>query len=178
MHLDGSATTQVSSGPLDIFPTCTSDGKWLFYVDNQDPAKPLIMRMSVAGGAVQRVADGVYYALSSDGKLVAIVSPAEPSQLQLISTETHQLVTSFLRPPNSTSHLTFSTDNKSVYYPSWSATGETVWSQPLDALTPSKIATFPPGANISWMRQSPDGKNLGLIVRNPRSNAVLLRDTR
>ena len=58
MNLDGSGATQVTKGPLDNSPECTSDGRWLFYVDsfaNHDPHRPLLMRLSLQGGTFRKL---------------------------------------------------------------------------------------------------------------------------
>ena len=85
----------MTEGPDDLFPQCTPDGKSLFYADNRDPMNPLVMRMSLEGGVAQRVAVGVYYSLSTNGKLLAIPSVAGPPQLRVISAETLQEIQSF-----------------------------------------------------------------------------------
>jgi hypothetical protein len=40
-----------------------------------------------------------------------------------------------------------------------------------------KIASLP-GTIVNWIRPSPDGKKLGLILETPTSEAVLLHDVR
>ena len=43
--------------------------------------------------------------------------------------------------------------------------------------TPVKMASIT-GKSVLWLRPSPDGKKLGLILESPTSEAVLLRDVR
>jgi Tol biopolymer transport system component len=71
--------------------------------------------------------------------------------------------------------LAFSADSKSVFYVARTGADETIWRQPLDGSTPVKVANLP-GKRVNWIRPSPDGKKLGLILESPTSEAVLLRD--
>jgi Tol biopolymer transport system component len=71
----------------------------------------------------------------------------------------------------------FSADSKSVFYVTKSGADATIWRQPLDAAAPAKVVALS-GKVVNWMRPSPDGTKLGLILETPTSEAVLLRDVR
>jgi eukaryotic-like serine/threonine-protein kinase len=176
IRLDGSGATKLTEGPDDLFPQCTPDGRSLFYADNRDLMNPLIMRMSLEGGAAQRVAVGVYYSLSSNGKLLAIPNIEGVPQLQVFSAETLQKIQSFQLKQN-VSRITFSADNKSIFYPTKTGAATTIWRQPLDALSSVKVASLP-GTSVDWIRSSSDGSKLGLTIATPRAEAVLLREVR
>jgi hypothetical protein len=176
MHLDGSGLTQLTKGPRDFFPECTADGKWAFYVDSSDPNNPLLMRLPLQGGTAQKVVQArVWFNISSDGKLLATAAFDTGTPLQIISTDSLRVIRSF--PPRDLDfdHFAFSADNKSIFYVTRTGTDETIWRQPLDADTPAKVTSLP-GKVVNWIRPSPDGKKLGLILETPTSEAILLRD--
>jgi len=179
MHLDGSGLTQLTKGPRDFFPECTADGKWVFYVDNRDPNNPLLMRQPLQGGTAQKVIPaGIWFNISSDGKLLATAAIDEGAPLQIISLDSMRVIRSF--PPRNFDNFdlfAFSADSKSVFYVARIGADETIWRQPLDAATPMKVASLP-GKVVNWIRPSPGGTKLGLILETPTSEAVLLRDVR
>jgi Tol biopolymer transport system component len=178
VHLDGSAPTQLTTGVRDAFPECTSDGKWLFYVDNREPSAPYLMRQLLQGGTAQRVdASPVWYDLSPDGKLLVHVTWGEISRLQVISTDSLREIRSFPLPPDITALVAFSADSKTIFYTTWNGADSTIWQQSLTAATALKVATLS-GKMIVWIRPSPDGKKLGLTLTASTSEAALIRDIR
>ena len=74
-------------------------------------------------------------------------------------------------------NFAFSADNKSVFYVTRAGAEETIWRQRLDTDTPVKVASLT-GKVVNWIRPSPDGKKLGLILETPTSEAIVLRDVR
>jgi serine/threonine protein kinase len=177
MHLDGSGLIQLTKGPRDFFPECTADGKWVFYVDDRDPNNPLLMRLPLQGGTAQKVVPAqIWFNISPDGKLLATAGVSEGAPLQITSLDSLQVIQSFEpRGFDDFDRLAFSADGKSVFYVARAGADETIWRQPLDGSTPVKVANLP-GKRVNWMRPSPDGKKLGLILESPTSEAVLLRD--
>jgi serine/threonine protein kinase len=179
MHLDGSGLTQLTKGSRDFFPECTADGKWIFYADDSDQNNPVLMRQPLQGGTAQKVAQArIWFNISSDGKLLATAAAGEGAPLQIISTDSLQVIRSF--PPRDSGDFelfAFSVDSKSIFYVTRTGAEETIWRQPLDAGTAVKVAGLP-GKVVNWIRPSPDGKKLGLILETPTSEAVLLRDVR
>ncbi len=176
MHLDGSGLTQLTKGPRDFFPECTADGKWVFYADDRDPNNPLLMRQPLQGGAAEKVAQArIWFNISPDGKLLATLGVGEGAPLQIKSIDSLQVIQSF--PPrgfDDFDRFSFSADSKSIFYVARAGADETIWRQPLDGSAPAKVVNLP-GKKVNWIRPSPDGKKLGLILESPTSEAVLLR---
>jgi hypothetical protein len=107
---------------------------------------------------------------------LAISGTLNPSELQLFSTETLQVVKSFSWAPDP-QHLTaFSADGKSIFYVTRTPAGTTISEQPLDTRAPLTVATLP-GKFVKSIQESPDGTKLGLVIRTPQTKAVLLRET-
>jgi serine/threonine protein kinase/DNA-binding winged helix-turn-helix (wHTH) protein/Tol biopolymer transport system component len=189
MSLDGGHFQELTSGPVDIFPACTLDGKWIIYRENQDPTAPQLMRIPARGGFPRRIEGSApwgefYFSLSSDGKLLAVEGfRALPNHrwdctLSLVSTESWQQVDNVPLPADTEPNrpICFAPGNKGILFLKYEAGTGTVWEQSLDG-SPSKLLLSFPG-RIRDMRLSPDGTQLGMLILSPRSDAVLFRDNR
>jgi serine/threonine protein kinase len=179
LHYDGSALTEVTKGPMDYFPKCSPDGEWIFYADAGDPNNPSLFRQSVRGGAPQKLAQGrIWFDVSPDGKLLATVAVGRGAPLRIVSLDSLETVRSFATHDSADfDRVAFSTDSKGVFYVTEKGEDATIWRQPLDTQIPVKVASLP-GKRVNWIRPSPDGKRLGLILEAPTSEAVLLHDVR
>jgi Tol biopolymer transport system component len=179
LHLDGSGLTQVTKGPMDSFPECTADGEWLFYADATEEKNSILMRQSLRGGAPEKVAQGrQWFDVSSDGKLLATAAVDKGAPLQIVSLDSLQTIRRFAtRDFDDFERFAFSADDKSIFYVTEKGSDTTIWRQPLETAAPVKVATLP-GRTVNWIRPSPDGKKLGLILEAPTSEAVLLHDVR
>jgi len=180
MNLDGSELTQLTKGPRDFFPECTADGKWIFYIDAGDQNNPILMRQPRQGGTAQKIAPArMWFNISPDGNLLATAAVDEGAPLQIRSTDSLQVIRSF--PPREFvdfDHFAFSADNKSIFYVTRAGADETIWRQLLDGDTPPAKVTSLQGKVVNWIRPSPDGKKLGLILETPTSEAIVLHDVR
>jgi serine/threonine protein kinase len=175
MNRDGSSATPLTGGPYDVYPSCTPDGKWLFYADNHDHDHPQIRRIPMNGGTADSVAGGMRYSLSPDGKFLAGIHLGGTPNLQIFSTDPVRKVQSLALPSDFFFFAAFSADDKAVFFTTKTGPDSIVWRQSLVSAAPIKVATLP-GKTVRWIRSSPDGANLGLIVDTPQSQAVLLRD--
>jgi serine/threonine protein kinase len=179
LHLDGSGLTPVTKGPMDYFPECTADGEWVFYADNTDANNPILFRQSLRGGAPQKIAQGrIWFDVSSDGKLLATAAVDKGAPLQIVALDSLRTIRSFpTHDFDDFDRFAFSADNSSIFYVTQKGADATIWRQPLETATPVKVATLPE-KTVNWIRPSPDGKKLGLILEAPTSEAVLLHDVR
>lgn len=179
LHLDGSGLTQVTKGPMDSFPECTVDGEWVFYADASEEKDTSLMRQSLRGGAPQKLAQGrIWFDVSSVGKMLATAAIDKGAPLQIVSLDSLRTIRSFAtRDFDDFVRFAFSADDRSIFYVTRKGADATIWRQPLDTATPVKVATLP-GRTVNWIRPSPDGKKLGLILEAPTSEAVLLHDVR
>jgi serine/threonine protein kinase/WD40 repeat protein len=179
LHLDGSGLTQVSRGPQDFFPECTPDGKWVYYTNNVDPNNPVLMRLALPGGTPEKVTQGrIWFDISPDGKLLATAANDEGAPLRIVSLDSLQSIRSFpTRGFADFERFAFSADSKGIFYVTSNGPDTTIWRQPLGADATVKVASLP-GTMVNWIRPSPDGTKLGLILETPTSEAVLLHDVR
>jgi serine/threonine protein kinase len=177
MNRDGSMATPLTSGPYDVYPACTPDGKWLIYADNHDHDHSEIRRMPMDGGTGEKVAPGMRYSLSSDGKLLAGIRVGGAPGLQIFSTDTFKKIQTVALPPDFFFYASISADDKAIFFGTKTGTDSTIWRQSLDQGAPVKLSSLP-GKTVRWIHPSPDGKSLGLIVETPQSEAVLLTDAK
>jgi serine/threonine protein kinase len=194
IRLDGSMAVQLTHRARQFLPACTSDGKWLFYADTMG-SNQFIVRLPFKNGALDEVgakkaADGFsWFDLSPDGKMLAVGVESSPGDkslpeetargqgelaLSIVSTETLQPIKTFPRSTGVFGQIAFAADNRVVYYTTYTDAGSTIWKQPLDAAR-ERLMDFP-GKTILYLRASPDGSRLGMLIDNPRSHAVVLRE--
>jgi Tol biopolymer transport system component len=176
---DGSEIKQLSHGREDILPVCTRNGKWVVYADNSTRKKAAIYRVSVDGGAPQKIGEGsVWFALSHTGDRVAWIENASGKQsLVLAETATGKRTKTWPIPPQvqAVRSLTFAPDDQHIFFIARGQTADSIYDLPLDGSPPSKRIEFR-GAHLAAIQVSPGGKHLGAITVKPVSDAVLLED--
>jgi Tol biopolymer transport system component len=177
LNRDGSQAVPLTSGPYDVYPSCTPDGKWLIYGDNHDHEHPQIRRVPIDGGTGQLVAGGMRYSLSSDGKFLASIHVEGTQSLQIFSTDPVKKTQTVPLPADFFFYASFSADDKAIFYGAKAGADSTIWRQSLDKGVPVRLASLP-GKTVRWIHPSPDGASLGLIVETPESEAVLLKDAK
>jgi hypothetical protein len=120
----------------------------------------------------------IWFDVSSDGKLLATAAGGEGAPLQIVSLDSLRTIRSFpTRDFDDFDRFAFSADNRSIFYVTQKGADATIWRQPLETAPPVKVASLP-ARTVNWIRPSPDGKKLGLILEAPTSEAVLLHDVR
>jgi len=149
------------------------------YADATEEKNSILMRQSLRGGAPEKVAQGrQWFDVSSDGKLLATAAVDKGAPLQIVSLDSLQTIRRFAtRDFDDFERFAFSADDKSIFYVTEKGSDTTIWRQPLETAAPVKVASLP-GRTVNWIRPSPDGKKLGLILEAPTSEAVLLHDVR
>src|ERR1700722_14744326 len=103
MNRDGSSAAPLTSGPYDVYPSCTPDGKWLIYGDNHDHEHPQIRRVPINGGTGQLVAGG---------KFLASIHVEGSQSLQIFSTDPVKKTQTVPLPPDFFFYASFSADDK------------------------------------------------------------------
>jgi serine/threonine protein kinase len=178
MHLDGGGLTQLTRGPLDVWPDCTAVGKWLFYNHADGSGDEHTMRLDLQRGDTQlALVDSALYSVSPDSKLLVYVNYRGTPRLHIISTDSLQEIRSFPLPRDFQYRFAFSADNESVLYTTQTGADTTIWRQALASVNPVKVAGLA-RMYVRWIRPSPDGTKIGLVIETPTSEAVLLRDIR
>jgi eukaryotic-like serine/threonine-protein kinase len=183
---DGLNATTLASG-LVYSPTCSPDGKVLFYVLMGSPQK--IMRVPTEGGGPTAIGEipglirGSMQA-SPDGQFLAfpydVYLPKTPAaKLAVISINQRRIDRIFDSPPGifSEACLRWSTDGNALQYLLTKGDVTNIWEQPLAGGSPKQITNFTSGRifDFNW---SQDGKQLLLSRGEISSDVVLLSNLR
>jgi len=176
---DGTNEKQLTSGLNEQAPTCSRDGKWVYYVDNGD--KRFVKRVPVDGGSPETIVhkDVFYFSLSPDGKSVASIELRELDHklvLRLDSTEGGQMTYHNVDQRALPGQIAFTPDGKSVAYLVRERGVDNLWLQPLDG-GPYRQMTHFTKDQIFRFVFSPDGTKLAIERGAQESDAVLFHDT-
>jgi serine/threonine protein kinase len=179
MNIDGSDQRQLTSGLSDHTPACSKDGRWVYYVDNND--NHFLKRVSIDGGSPETVVNFSlgYYALSPDGKQVASLEVRELDHklmLRLDSTEAHHMVYHNMDQRALEEGLAFSPDGKTIVYIVREKGVDNLWAQPLDGSAAKPLTHFT-ADKIFRFNFSPDGSQIAIERGESESDVVLLKDT-
>ena len=179
MDANGENFKQLSSGKVDQYPVCSSDGRWVLYQDLASGSH--LMKVPIDGGKAERLSEELVadFDISPEGKTVIAATfghlDEHVEKLTLASIDSNQILKtlSFQRPRSGP--IRFSHDGKAVVYPVSAAGVDNLWSQPLDG-SPGKQITQFSAEQISDFHWSPDGTQLGLVRGHTDSDVVLIRD--
>ena len=183
---EGGNLKQLTSGKLDVVPTCSSVAKTVAYSDADN--KPELV--PAEGGASRPIADLPAFSrvvISPDGKLAAFVSSGvgEMSEhLALVPLDSGQKP-SFIRferpradflPTADAAAIAFTPDGKGIIYPVRHGDTDNLWLQHLDGSLGRQITDFK-SSLIRDFDYSPDGKRLAVVRGYEESDVVLIRDS-
>jgi DNA-binding winged helix-turn-helix (wHTH) protein/Tol biopolymer transport system component len=183
---DGLKATTLASG-LVYSPTCSPDGKFLFYVLMGSPQR--ILREPIEGGETTVLGEipgvtirGTMRA-SPDGQFLAFpydeYVPKPATKLAVISIERGRIHKTFEVQPGvyRESCLRWSADGRGLQYLLTEHDVTNVWEQPLAGGSPKKITNFTSGRifDFNW---SAEGRRLLMSRGEISSNVVLLSNLR
>jgi Tol biopolymer transport system component/DNA-binding winged helix-turn-helix (wHTH) protein len=182
MDLETGTLARLTKGPLDTYPKCTGDGKWIIY---NDDSRCRVMKISSDGLNSQEVPGPVgSWEISVDGKqYLYSADPAEGGIQQLvvhfISMDTLQeLKTITLKTEGYLGGLRFTPDGDGVVYTAEDHGVNNVWVQPFDGRPRRQLTHFTDeGEFLTGASWSPDGQSLGLVRRWGTEDAVLFVDS-
>jgi Tol biopolymer transport system component len=192
---DGSNPKEISDTKSDFGPTCSPDGKWVYYFVGQanrlnrvsiDGGKPeAIPGVDIPGGIV----GSPYFDISPDGKTLLFLATITPSpgaesqqKVVLLSLDAGPQPPRRILDPNPliSKPPLFSPDGKAIVYAIRENGVDNFWLQPIDGSGPGgggrRITNFTADP-FNWYEYSPDGKTLGVLRNHPESDVVLLRDS-
>jgi Tol biopolymer transport system component len=200
VNADGSNPTQLSKGTFDINPTCSPDGKWVYYNGSgSHPLKRVLLEDGEPEIAPSSDVPNIYgigagVAVSPDGKLLAleadVTAPNHPevalSKLALVNLDSSSQsaprlldidsrIAGGAGSDNFTNSLRFTPDGKSVAYIVRDKGVDNIWVQPLDGSAGRQITSFT-SENIAEFGWSPDGKTLAVARNHKISDVVLLQE--
>ncbi|HEV3512696.1 MAG TPA: protein kinase [Candidatus Sulfotelmatobacter sp.] len=192
-NADGSAPLQLTSQYYETDPVCSSDGKWVYFLDR--PANH-VMRVPIDGGKSELVPGTTvpnmfgYSSMNVLGNALAVVADvnlqgtsqarAELATLPLEGNATAPARVQPLDPRYSELHsldprVQSMPDSNAMVYPISENGVDNLWVQPLDG-SPGHQLTHFTSEQISDYHWSPDGKTLAVIHEHDTSDVVLLRE--
>jgi eukaryotic-like serine/threonine-protein kinase len=181
MDAGGGNLKQLTNGTLDHYSVCSSDSRWVYYIEQGDEAT--LGRVPIDGGAAQKISnlpmDGLFD-VSPDGKLAAFATLEHTGEhkekLAIVSTESSQVVKMLdFEHPRLGALLRFSPDGKAVVYPNRQNGVDNLWWQALDGSKGHALTDFK-AERIYDFHWSFDGKQLAMVRGHTDSDVVLIRD--
>lgn len=192
-NADGSAPLQLTSQYYETDPVCSSDGKWVYFLDR--PANH-VMRVPIDGGKSELVPGTTvpnmfgYSSMNVLGNALAVVADvnlqgtsqarAELATLPLEGNATAPARVQPLDPRYSELHsldprVQSMPDSNAMVYPISENGVDNLWVQPLNG-SPGHQLTHFTSEQIGDYHWSPDGKTLAVIHEHDTSDVVLLRE--
>jgi Tol biopolymer transport system component len=177
---DGSGVTPLTQEKLNYAPTCSPDGKWVYYIDG---TKRNFERVSREGGSPQPIG-GAYsdgngrLDMSPDGRTLVLGSydfKQQRPNIVLVSTDNLKIIRTLDYDPRHGAPLRFSPKGDAVVYPIRERGIDNLWGQPLNGGPVRQITRFG-SLKIYDYRWSPDGKTLALIRGDSPTDLVLIQD--
>ncbi|MCU1302459.1 MAG: serine/threonine protein kinase [Candidatus Sulfotelmatobacter sp.] len=179
----GSNLKQLTTAKRDHHAVCSSDGRWVYYIEQRDEGK--LARVSIDGGASRTISElpislDAAFDLSADGKIAAFAtlqhSGEHKEMLALVAADSGQAkLVDFERPRFGL--VRFSHDGKGVVYPTRENGVDNLWLQPLDGSKGKKITDFT-SEHLYDFHWSFDGKQLAMGRGHTDADVVLIRDMR
>src|SRR5262249_37180884 len=134
MDSNGTNPVELTKGQNDRAPSCTRDGKWVYYTDQTD--RQTVKRVPIEGGAAQTVVNEAVsqFDLSPDGKWIASTEVGEADHKLKIRMDPAaggkpKLVEADRRM---SSAPIFAPDGRSIVYVVREKGVDNLWSQSLD----------------------------------------------
>jgi eukaryotic-like serine/threonine-protein kinase len=174
---NGTNLTRLTLGLNERVPACSSDGKWLYYLDAAENHS--LKRIPIDGGTPETIikAPSEPYALSPDGRTVATFEVRESDHtniLVLYSVEDRKK-TSLEFDQRGLPGLAFLPSGKAVVYLVREKGVDNLWIQPLDGTARRQLTHFT-AERIAGYAFSKDGAQLGIKRGHLESDAVLLHN--
>ena len=178
-QMDGNNYRQITKGKLDVSPMCSTDGKWVFLVEQAGIQK--LAKVPIEGGVPQVISDlpsSSTFDVSPDGKIAAFPtlehSGEHKDMLAVMDTDGMKApkIVDFERPRFSLLH--FTPDGKGVVYATRQNGVDNLWLQPLDGSKGKQITDFT-SERIFDFHWSFDGKQLALVRGHTDADVVLIR---
>jgi eukaryotic-like serine/threonine-protein kinase len=187
---DGRNPVELTPGQRAFMPACSSDGKWVYYVEVANPIA--IERLPLEGGPSEHapgtagwVSFGGNFGMgiSRDGKWLAtsytvVKGEVSNEDVGVASLEQNGDIPMrhFAPDPRIGGVVNITADGKYVTYVIYDHGAASVWAQPVDG-GPGHAISDASADGIVAYAWSPDGKTLAIERRHVESDAVLLRDS-
>ncbi|MFZ0733705.1 MAG: protein kinase [Candidatus Sulfotelmatobacter sp.] len=197
LNSDGSGAVELTKGQFDHSPTCSPDGKWVYYWGNNTGGS--VLRVPLDGGSSEPVPGTKVK--DSFGDIGKVLFTADGKQLifgaQITDAANQRAIPKIailnLDPPATsprlidadprisgnlgfTGGLRMTPDGKAVAYAITDKGVDNIWVQPLDGSAGHPITNFA-SDHIADFHWSPDGKTLAVERTHNTDDVVLLRNS-
>jgi serine/threonine protein kinase len=178
---------QLTSGPADVWPSCSPDGKTVVYA-NLSTDSASLMKTAIDGGTPTRLGKEAFQfpVISLDNQLAASYRPdaAKPAKLAILGIDSGEIRNVYDVPAETVfggeggSELEWTKDGRSVLFVVNKNSTASLWVQPIggagsSALAPKEIMNF--GSGFVWAYAlSPDGKQIVYSRGVPATDVVLI----
>jgi eukaryotic-like serine/threonine-protein kinase len=186
--LDGSNLKQLSSGPVDMWPSCSPDGKSVYFTNIAGDHGQL-MKVGIDGGQPQNLnkQELRFSAVSPDNRSLAaiyVADPSKPQKLAVVDANSGEIHAAYDEPAglslgtNGGSTLAWTSDGRAILFVVTRNDVSSLWTQPVGATgapqpSPRQIMILGPG--VIWgYAISPDSKQILISRGEPITDAVLL----
>jgi eukaryotic-like serine/threonine-protein kinase len=186
--LDGTNWKQLTNGPVDVWPSCSPDGKLVVYADASG-GWPTLRKVGIDGGTPVSLSKETLFfpVISPDGSSVAAAyhpDIAKPSKLAILGLEGGEIRRVYDVTPDTVlggeggTSIAWTKDGHTVVFIVSKEGGSTLWAQPLGTAG----APSPPARQIMNMTSeqvwsfalSPDGKQILYARGLPVTDAVVI----
>jgi Tol biopolymer transport system component len=182
VDLDGGAPKPLVHGGGNGAPSCSPDGKWVYF-NALHGANYTLWRVALGGGRPEELTrfPSAFPLASPDGKWLAFVfARRNADSIGIISAGGGQPTKTLDVPYSSPAWnpvLRWSPAGDAIDYIDARSNIENIWRQSLDGGQPQQITNFTSGLilNFAW---SPDGRNLAVAHGTRRSDVVSIRHFR
>src|SRR5580700_2792860 len=175
----GANPVQLTNGRNEQYPTCSPDGKWVYYISI--PENLALKRVSIDGGNPETVNSepSAGYTLSRDGKFVAQLDVRELDHklvLNIFSIADKKLAYHDI-DMRASDPISFSPDGKSIVYTVRENGTDNLWEQPLSGGSAFRQLTHFTSEKIARFEFSADGTQIAIERAHTEADAILLRDS-
>ena len=180
---DGSEPIQLTSDPgIEGQPVVTADGRWVIYHLNDSEKQMSIWRISIDGGAPERLvaSEASRPVISPDGRFIAFRSgptkPGDAPQIAVMSTDGDHSIQQFAIPAVANArYFKWSADGKSIIYVDTVSGSSRLFSQPIGGGEPKQIAEFK-DKRIYSFDISQRGFGIAMALGSETSEALMITD--
>jgi Tol biopolymer transport system component len=186
--LDGTNWKQLTNGPVDVWPSCSPDGKFVVYADASG-GMPTLKKVGIDGGAPASLSKETLFfpVISPDGSSIAAgyhPDVTKPSKLAILGVEGGEIRRVYDVTPETVlggeggGSIAWTKDGRAVLLIVSKEGGSTLWAQPLGAAgapRPSAREIMNLSSEQVWsFALSPDGKQIVYARGLPVTDAVLI----
>lgn len=185
LNIDGSNPVQLTNGAGEDNPSCSPDGRWVFYMNLERAGadRPTIGRVSIDGGEMKTLTRDFagYPSVSPDGKMLACLYAEGPGpipwRIAVYPFDGGRPIKTFPQPLQSQT-IRWTPDGRGLtYYENPASGASKLWVQQLDGGQPRLLAEFEADRifGLDWSR---DGDFLACVRGLWATNVALIRDFR